>query len=438
MLRTELLQAVRRLGRRLPFVALVSATLGLGIGRGGGAEIGRRVRSALVVGQIGIALLLLIGASLLIGSYARLQEVDPGFRTDGILSLYLLLPESRYAGLEKRKAFLDGAQREIGRIPGVTGTGAVTHLSISGNDIVERFTIPGRPAPAGEARQAAYRGVSGRYFETLGVPVVAGRSFDRADQDAGRRVALINETMARRFWPDQSPLGRRIGLEGLAPETEGFGDLAEHEIVGVVGDVRHRALDTAPQSEVYVPYLRMPWSVFYVVVRTEGSALGVADQVREAIWSVDPDLPIADLRTLSQRVEASVARPRFSSALLGAFSAIAFGLAAVGIYGLVAYTVGERTHEIGVRMAVGAERADILRLVMGNGARLAALGVALGLVASVLSTRFLSSLLFELEAIEPLRFLVISAVLAGTVLLASYVPARRAARVDPMAVLRRE
>ncbi|HMB54553.1 MAG TPA: FtsX-like permease family protein, partial [Thermoanaerobaculia bacterium] len=232
------------------------------------------------------------------------------------------------------------------------------------------------------------------------------------------------------------PVGRLVSVAGMMPGLPDFGEKSSHRIVGVVGDVRHRSVDVAPGNEVFLPYPRMPWSVFFVAVRTAGAPpLAVAEETRQAVWAIDPDLPIADLQPMTDRVAAQVAQPRFTSGLLTAFSLLAFLLAAMGVYGVVSYAASERTHEIGVRMSFGADRGDVSRLVLGSGLRLIAVGIALGLVAAFFATRLLSSLLFEVSAYDPLSFVTAVVALVAVSLVACWLPARRASRLDPREAL---
>lgn len=400
---------------------------------------GRRVRASLVIGEVAVALVLLAGATLLLRSFARIQTVDPGFDVSSTLSLYLLLPESRYPEVHQRRAFLDEAMMRIGAISGVASIGGVSHLPISGLNIVEEFEIEGRGPAAGEIRRASYRTAFGDYFRTMGIPLVQGRLFTSTEQSMDRPVAIINETLARQHFPDENPIGRWIGVEGIFPEEGGFGEMGMHEIVGVVADVRHRSLDAAPQSEIYLPYPRMPWSAFFLVLRSErDDPLGLFEPLRAEIRAIDPDLSIADVMTMEQRLALSVAQPRFNTLLLGSFALLALLLATVGVYGVLSYTVGERTHEIGVRMSLGATHRDVLAMVLKEAVTLAAVGIAIGLVAALALTRLLASLLFEVSPTDPLLLGAVSLLLASVALLAGLVPARRATRVDPMVALRSE
>jgi putative ABC transport system permease protein len=271
--------------------------------------------------------------------------------------------------------------------------------------------------------------ISSDYFNALGIPLLKGRAFTEQDDANAPPTAIINETAARRYWPNEDPLGKRLRIESDDPWME---------IVGVVGNVKHLGLASQPKAELYVPYLKDPWPFMTVVVRSASDPRSLADTMRNEVWAVDKDLPVPDIKTMDELVSGSVARPRFNMTLLGIFAAVALVLAAVGIYGVMSYSVTQRTHEIGIRMALGATQSDVLKLVVGHGIGLALIGVGLGLAGAFALTRVLTSLLFEVGATDPVTFVTVSMLLAGVALVASWLPARRAARVDPMIALRYE
>ncbi|HWA87462.1 MAG TPA: ABC transporter permease [Opitutus sp.] len=406
----------------------------------GTSEGGRRqrLRSGLVVAEVAIALILLVGAGLLFRSFARLQEVDPGFRPDHALAIDLTLPLKKYGTGPQQAAFVAEATARLAAIPGVQFAGAAQIVPFTGNDYNLIYKIPGRPPlPPGQIQGTLYYAATPDYFRAMGIPLLRGRLFTAADAAGAPRVAIINEALAKLQFPNQDPIGQRINITN-----------ADSEIIGVVGDVKHYRLDGDTRVQAYEPFAQVPFNFLTVVVRTEtakpGSpAAGVSPAalpaaIRAAIYGVDKDQPIAGIRPLTSLVANSVARPRFAMFLFGVFSAVALLLAAIGIYGVMAYSVTQRTNEIGIRMALGAQPRDVLRLIFVQGGRLVALGLAGGVAGALLLTRFLSSMLFGVSAHDPLTFVTIAGLLAAIAALACLLPARRATRVDPVVALRSE
>ena len=390
----------------------------------------QRVRHALVAGEIAVALLLLIGAGLLLKSFWRLQEVEPGFNPKNALAVNLELPRMKYPEDQQCAAFYSQLIERVSSLPGVQAVGASSVLPFA-DDYVVGFVIQGRPPVApGEMRSANYYAVSPDYFKAMGIPLIRGRFFTERDNQDAPRVMIINETMARRYFPDEDPIGKRI-LITQGPETF-------REIVGIVGDVKQYGLDTETTAQTYEPYLQQPFSFMTLVVRATTDATSLGAAVRSQVLAVDKDQPVSSIETLEKLVSDSVARQRFSMTLLGVFAGVALVLAAVGIYGVMAYAVTQRTHEIGIRMALGAQDVDVLRLVIGQGMILALIGVACGLIGAFALTRLMSSLLFGVRATDPFVFAGVALLLAGVALVACYIPARRAARVDPNVALRYE
>lgn len=325
-------------------------------------------------------------------------------------------------------------------LPSVLSAGAVTDLPLTRNDTWNGFEIPGRHPARGEA---GYHFVSPDYFRTMGIPLLSGRELSDSDSSGSPLVGIISRSMAQKYWPDQNPIGAGIVVERAVDTATPKGTRVQFnrrqlEIVGVVGDVRQLGLDDTPGSELYIPYAQWPSDEMYIVVRTQSQPSSLIPIVEKAVWSVDPDEAVTDVRTMDEWVSKEAASRRFMLQLIGAFALIAIALAAVGIYGVLSCWMRQRTHEMGIRMALGAQQRDVLKLVLGQGTRLALIGVALGVAAALELTRLMSSLLFGVSATDPLTFVAVALVLVATGMLACYIPARRAMRVDPMTALRHE
>jgi putative ABC transport system permease protein len=391
-----------------------------------------RARNLFVVAEMALALVLVAGAGLLIRSLTMLERVNPGFRADHLLTTQLLLPRSKAGNDATRIAFFQQLQQRIAALPGVRGVSGDVFLPFTGIAAGTDFTIVGRPAPPrGQEWVTSVHVVLGNYFRTMEIPLLRGRTFSQAEETEMRHVVVINDTLARRYFPNEDPLGRQIVVfmkEQNVPTT----------IIGVVGDVHQQGLDQAPRPTVYWPHPELAYPVMTLAVRSAGDPLSLVPPTRSQVASLDPDLPLAEVRTMDQWLGDSVGRARFSAALLGLFAGLALALAAVGIYSVMAYAVTERTHEIGVRMALGANRATVLRMVLGRGALLALAGVALGLAGALGLTRTLESLLYEVKPGDPLTFAAGAGLLVVVALLACYIPAWRATRVDPVVALRQE
>jgi putative ABC transport system permease protein len=405
---------------------------------GGRGSVGPRrgkLRNLLVIGEVALSLILLVGAGLLLESFARLRVLDPGFRADHVLTVRLDVPRSRYGDFAKRSEFFDGVLERVRGLPGVKTAGFTSALPLTWDGGTNGFTPEGMVLRPDVTYDANDRVVTPGYFEAMRIPLRRGRLFDRADGPDAPPVALINETMARKFWPNQDPVGKRFK----------FGDPADKTpwclIAGIVGDVRQMRLNEPSRQEMYFPHWQSKdnWMVPRdLVIRTSGDPLGVAGAVRQAVWLIDRDQPVSDVMTLDGLLDQEVAQRRVQAALLGGFAALALILACVGIYGVLSYLVTQRTQEIGVRVALGANAADVFRTVAGQGMALVGLGIAAGLAGTLALSRLLASLLFGVHATDPLVYFGAVAAFAAVALLACYFPARRAARVDPMVALRYE
>jgi putative ABC transport system permease protein len=409
----------------------------------------QRLRSMLVAAEVALTLILLVGAGLLITSFVRLTSVNPGFDVNDVLVVPVDLPATRYREAHQRRAFYDRVIGGVAGVAGVSAAGAVSHLPLGGADNWMPFKVEGGPAPArGQEPYAPFRVATPRYFETLRIPLRRGRAF--MDGDAREAipvirwfpqqpypagfdkaqappVAIVSEAAARQFFGDQDPIGKRIGVM-LSPAIT---------IVGVVGDVKHNGLNLPSHPHIYLPHSQEPWNSFSLVVRASGPAAPVAAAVREQIRAADAALPVA-VKTMEEVLAASTGRPRLYALVIGLFGVVALALALVGIFGVVSYVATQRTQEIGVRMALGAQRREIFTLVVGQGMRPIACGIAVGFVGAVGLTRFIETLLFGVAPLDPLTFGIVIVLLSAAGLIACWIPARRATRVDPLTALRAE
>jgi putative ABC transport system permease protein len=407
-------------------------------GRGGtGNRTRSRLRDVLLVCEVASSTALVIGAGLLIRSFVRLQEVNPGFRTDHVLTMQLSLPQARYPGL-KVGLFYDQLLDRVGRFPGVQTAGICRFLPLSGNDASINFQIEGQPA-LGKVDQprAKFRTASGGYFAALGIPVLHGRVFDNRDNQRTPKVVIVNETAARRYWPDGNPIGRRI--------LSGLDDDKWSTIIGVVGDVKHSGLDLDTNPETYYHYLQIPpeemnfaEATMALAIRTSAGPSEMTSSVRRELRTLDASLPVFDVQTMQDLVNNSVAQPRFRTFLISMFAGLALVLAALGLYGVVAYSVSQRTTELGIRMALGAQPGSILKLVVFRAAGLAAIGLAIGIAATLAGTRVLSRFLFGVSTGDPITLSITCLIILMVAVMASLVPALRAAKVDPAIALRAE
>jgi putative ABC transport system permease protein len=424
-----------------PALHLRAGASGRALREGGARTTGgasrRRVRAVLVASETALAVVLVIGAGLMLRSFANLLRVDPGFRADGLLTFEVFLPAADYPDAAGQLAFHQRLEQRLRAVPGVTAAAAMSGLppirDVDANDMEfegHAFTPgSGMPVPNADYWQFVTTG----YLAAMGIPVVAGRGFEATDAAGAAPVALINETLARVFYPGQDPVGRRL--------RPGFGDPPWFTIVGVVRDVKQGGLGERTGTEVYFHYPQIgdyatPPRAMNVVVRSARPVTAVAPAVRQAVRALDPGLPVANLRTMLDVLQASIARPRLAVLLLGLFGAMALALAAVGIYGVMSFAVAQRTREIGIRMALGAGEPHVLRMVVAGGLRVAGAGLVAGIAGGVAASRLMNAVLFEVSAADPAVFVAAAATLAATATLACWLPARRAARVDPATVLR--
>jgi len=366
-------------------------------------------------------------------SFVQLLDVNPGFDTSRVLMLPIGLPAFAYPDAARQATFYDRAIDAVRAIPGVETVGAIDDLPLTGDRDANAIAIAGRPPkPLNELPVAQVRSVSPDYFRTMRIPLISGRAFDTRDASTSQAVVLINQTIARRLFPGEDPIGQRLTYGAATAQSQWL------TIVGVVGDVRDLGLEEQADLEVYQPYPQATLSYMTLVARTTGSPAASIGVVRDAVHRLDPSLPLFEGQTMDSVVAFGLAPRRFNMLLLGVLAAIALVLAGVGIYGVIAYGVLRRRREIGIRIALGAQRRDVLTLVVGRGLRLTGIGIATGIAAALLLTRLLASLLFSVRPHDPLTIFAVAAVLIAVALLACYLPARRALRVDPTVTLRQE
>jgi putative ABC transport system permease protein len=397
---------------------------------------GHRVRSTLVVAELALAVGLLAGAGLLINSFVRIRNVDPGFQTGEALTFGISLPESTYKERAQRVAFYDRLHERINALPGVQSTGAVMGVPLSDLNFNISFAVEGRPAaPVGHEPTMEVRVASAGYFGAIGIPLKRGRLFTPSDVMNAPQVVLLSESAVRKYFPTEDPLGRNIKIGWTFDEGR---RRAGGTVVGVVGDVKDAGLDAAARPEIYLPYAQMGLEDMTVVVRGDLPASSLSRSVEDAVRDLDANLPVANMKTLDQIVSASVADRRFYMLLIGLFAAVALVLAAVGIFGVMSYAVTQQTREIGIRMALGADRRDVVRMVLRHAGLLILSGLVVGVGLALAAGRALSSMLFDLSPGDPATLAAVAALLATIALVASYLPARRATRIDPVIALRAE
>ncbi|HEU0207376.1 MAG TPA: ABC transporter permease [Candidatus Udaeobacter sp.] len=397
-----------------------------------GGSKGNRARSVLVAGEVAVSFVLLIGAGLLINSFFHLRNLDPGFRADHLLAMKVDLSEVKYPDRERRAAFFDEVIRRVRALPGVQSAAVADNLPLTYDGDSMMISVEGIPDPPPDQRpDVIYRVIGPNYFRTMGIPIVRGRDFTDQDKVDSRDAVVISEKTARHFWPGEDPIGKR-----LKPGSS-MSKAPWREVIGVVKDVRQNSLIAPAKMEMYFTYRQIknvPANA--LVVQTAIEPMSLAASVRNTIWSVDKDQTVADIDTMDHIVAQAVARQRFSMVLLGLFAILALLLASVGIYGVMSYSVAQRTREIGIRIALGARRGDVLQMTVAQGLKLVGAGMLLGLIAAFLLTRVLATLLFGVSPTDPITFAGISMVLLTVAILASYVPALRATKVDPIIALR--
>lgn len=397
-------------------------------GRGSiGSRRRDRARSVLVVAQVALTMVLLVGSGLLVRSFIRLQTASPGFEPKGTLTMQTYLSVARYPQPARRIAFYTAAIRNMASVAGVQAASISTALPVLANHGTP-FLFEGQPVvPLGQRPIAFIQSISPEYPRAMGVPVVAGRAFTEHDDAEAPPVVLVNQSIVRQYWPNQNPLGKRVTIGNLPKPFE---------VVGVLGDAKNDSLAAAAKTEVFVPYPQLASPLLYLSVRTALDPHSLASALRAAIAAADPDQPLTGIQTMEERVQEASASPRFTMLLIGVFSATALILAAIGIYGVVAYSVAQRTQELGIRIALGAGKTDILRLVIGNGLALTLAGIAIGLAGSLALTRAISAMLYATSATDPLIFGASAAFFLAIALIASHLPARRATGIDPIEALR--
>jgi putative ABC transport system permease protein len=395
---------------------------------------GNRIRALLVIAEVAVSLVLLIGAGLLINSFMRLRSVDPGFKTENLLTMKIVLPALKYPDLAQRSAFYTDLLQRVEALPGVKSAAVTTNLPLyrQGNSVGTE--IEGRPAPPpGQEIIVVTRVVSPKYLTTMGIPLLRGRQFGPEETAKMPGSVIISETMARRYWPGEDPIGKRLTPGRNASPDDWF------QIIGIAKDIRQFELNADPKPQMYLPFVQADFfAPGDLVVKTDVDPIGLAATVRRTVWEIDKDQPVSNIKTMDEIAAESVARQRFSMLLLTIFAAVALVLAAVGIYGVMSYSVTHRRSEIGIRMALGAQKSDVLKLTVGQGLKLVLIGVGFGLAGAFALTRLMASLLFGVGATDPGTFITISVLLVSVALLANYIPARRATKVDPLAALRYE
>jgi putative ABC transport system permease protein len=394
-----------------------------------------RIRNLLVVSEIALSLLLLIAAGLLVKSFMQIQKVNPGFNADNLLVVRLALPKQKYSERETITNFYDRLGPEVENLPGVQSVGAVSVLPLSGLISSVDFSIVGRPSlSADEVPVGQYRMISPGYFRSMAIPLIKGRDFNEHDRSGSKPVVVINETLASRYWPNENPIGASLKVE-LSNE--------ELEVIGVVGNIKHKNLDDSPSADLYVPFYQIPKRAvvyltnnMFLTVRTAGNPMGLSNSVRRSVQEIDRDVAASSASTMSDILSVSVAPRRFNMLLLEIFAGFSILLTALGLYSVISYGVVQRKNEIGIRMALGAQRNDVLKLILGQGLKLVLVGVALGLAGALALTQLISSLLFGVSATDQYIFIITPLLLVFVGLLASYIPARKAMNIDPVTALR--
>jgi putative ABC transport system permease protein len=399
-----------------------------------------RMHGGLIALEVALSFVLLVGAGLMMKSLLRLLEEDVGFRTEHLLTMDVSLSEEKYSTPEKQTAYFDHVLQRLATVPAVLSVGAVTDLPLTRNQTRNGFEIPG-PHPS--QGRAGYHAVSPDYFRAMEISLLNGRDLEIADSASSPLVGVINRSMARKYWPNENPIGRTIKVYRAVVERTTEGEHVQFkphilEIVGIVGDIRQLGLDAPPKPELFISYAQWPSNEMSLVLRIASEPSSLISRVEKEIWRVDPDQPVADIKTMDELVSTEAAGRRFVLQLIGAFAAIALVLAAVGIYGVVSYGTRQRTHEIGIRMALGARGQQILWLVAGQNAKWLLIGITTGFASALALTRLLAAYLYAVRPTDPLTFVAVSFLLLAVAMIAVYIPARRATKVEPMEALRYE
>ncbi|HEY5446576.1 MAG TPA: FtsX-like permease family protein, partial [Pyrinomonadaceae bacterium] len=391
-----------------------------------------RLRSSLVVFEIALSLILLVGAGLLVRSFLSLMKTNPGFTPDHLMTMTLVLPRAKYKEDAQLTSFYSELIQRADTVPGVQSAAVVNFIPLGGSNASDAFLVEGLPEPPpGQEYEGRYRVCTPDYFQTMGIAVLRGRTFTAADKEGAAPVAIINETMARKYWANGDAVGKRFRFLGALEKRPWI------EIVGIVQDVKHD-LNVPVTPDYYLPYAQDAWSGMVLVARTTVDPASTASALRQQVWAIDKDQPVFDVKTMEELRSISVALYSFSSVMLAIFAGVALILAAVGIYGVMAFAVTQRTQEIGIRMALGAKGTDVLKLVLRHGMSMALLGIGIGLAGAWALTRFLSKLLVGISTTDLLTFSIVTFTLLVAALLACYLPARRATKVDPLVALRYE
>ncbi len=411
--------------------SLAEGSRGATVGPGG-----QRLRRLLVVSEVAVALVLVVGAGLFIKSFWRLQNVDPGFNAAGLLTARLMLPSTSYPESSDVAAFFEELVERLGTVSGVTSSAAVSNLPLAGINSNASFNIEGSERAEGETWLADYRVITRDYFNTMNAPLLMGRPFGQADDARANGVVIINETMAKRYWLDSDPIGARIRLRDDHPWLS---------VVGIIGDFKHEDLSTASRPEMFFPRAQPgshfslgPRRAMSVVLRTNGDPLSYVGPLRRELAELDGNIPLSGVRSVKEVVSDSISSPRFTTLVLSIFASLALLLGAVGIYSVISYGVTQRRREMGIRSALGAREGAILRMVVGQGLIMVATGIGVGLLLTVALTRLVTNLLYQVSPTDPLTIVLVSSLLSVVAVLASYIPARRASRVDPVITLRAE
>ena len=399
----------------------------------GNSGVRSRARSLLVVAEIAMSLVLLVGAGLMIQSFLRLQRVNIGLNPKNVLTATMIAPRAKYKEDAQRAALIKQIVERVKSLPGVESASATGTLPLNGSTWGRGITVEGYPvAPAGQTPSVQHTVVTPGYFRTMGITLLAGRDFTDSDTANGPDITIIDERLAKQYWPNQNPIGKRVRF-GPPEDNEPW-----HTIVGVVSAVRHQRMQEETDPSVYMPHQKVPTSGMTIVARTSSNPRDFTRAIRNEVAQIDRDLPVSEVATMEEVVAESIWQPRLYAMLFAVFAGGALLLALIGIYGVMAFLVQSRTHEIGIRMALGASARDVFRLVVGRGMKLTAVGVVIGVGGAIALTRLMHSLLFNTSATDPFTFILISALLAVAAFLACYLPARRAAKTDPLIALRYE